>query len=145
MAHIPVGHTAGDLRSSTVTEKYRDPVTGTEKTFNRPNVFATWGNSKHAVDDNNNTRQRMMNLLAGWPTQNAIKRHLLLPFAISEANALHCWNFFRPDERHTKKSWRRNLGKQLLTHRHEARVRWRLHPPRALCLLPPSAGQALGE
>ena len=107
--------TKGDLQQSTVREWFRDGNTGRWAHFQRPRAFATWGDTKHAVDDNNNMRQRLMNLEAGWPTKNPIQRHLLLPFAIAETNAHHCWNFFNPDNRHSKRSWRKALAKQLLT------------------------------
>lgn len=106
--------TACDLSASDVTEGFRDSETGEWTLFNRPNAHATWGKSKHAVDDNNNTRQGTMNFLAGWPTKDALRRHLMLPFAIAEANAMQCWNYFHPEAKHTKRSWRRRLVTQLL-------------------------------
>ena len=62
--------------------------------------------ARHAVDDNNHTRQGQFGgLERAWGPKKPALRHLAFFLAVAEANAVRFWNYMHPSQRMTHKEF----------------------------------------
>ena len=87
-----------------------------------PQAFLAYNKGKHAVDDNNATRQAKLNVTTAWTAKEPIKRHVLFYLALCESNALEFWNYLHPTKTMSKIEWRMELTGKLFRLREMARL-----------------------